>query len=115
MSTIRVRRQTLQSLWGSAFASGATTGQPVQELEWKTRRVKKRETHNNSNSILTLLLLILLIMILVILLILLILLCSNSSVNSNITNTINVLPLEAAGDKPGSVFKPDAKAPDTYK
>ena len=28
------------SLWGSAFAHGATTGQPVQELEWKTRRVK---------------------------------------------------------------------------
>ena len=32
-STIRVRRQTLQSLWGSAFASGANTGQLVQEPE----------------------------------------------------------------------------------
>ena len=31
-STIRVRRQTLQILWGSAFASQATA-----ELEWKTR------------------------------------------------------------------------------
>ena len=30
-STIRVRRQTLQSLWESAFASGANTGQLVQE------------------------------------------------------------------------------------
>ena len=30
---IRVRRQTLQSLWGSAFASGANTGQLVQEPE----------------------------------------------------------------------------------
>ena len=30
-STIRIRRQTLQSLWGSAFASGANTGQLVQE------------------------------------------------------------------------------------
>ena len=40
LSTIRVRRQTLQSLWGSAFASRANTGQPGQALEGKTRRVK---------------------------------------------------------------------------
>ena len=38
MSTIRVTRQTLQSLWGSAFASGATT-----TWTWKTRRVKHEE------------------------------------------------------------------------
>ena len=40
-STIRVRRQTLQRLWGSALASGANTGQPGQELEGKTHRVNK--------------------------------------------------------------------------
>ena len=39
-STTRVRRQTLQNLCGSAFASGANTGQPGQELEGETRRVK---------------------------------------------------------------------------
>ena len=43
LSTIRVRRQTLQSLWGSAFASGANTGQPGEELEGQTRRVSKRK------------------------------------------------------------------------
>ena len=43
LSTIRIRRQTLQSLWGSAFASGANTGQPGQELEGKTRRDKKEK------------------------------------------------------------------------
>ena len=41
-SSIRVRSQTLQSLWGSAFASGANTGQLGQELVWKSRRVNQK-------------------------------------------------------------------------
>ena len=46
ISTNRVTRQTLQSLWGSAFASGANTGQPGKELVGKTRRVQTKRTTN---------------------------------------------------------------------
>ena len=50
LSTIQVRRQTLQSLWGSAFASGATTGQPIQELEWKTRPVEQQNNNTGATA-----------------------------------------------------------------
>ena len=42
----KIKYKESASLWGSAFASGANTGQPGQELEGKARRVKKRKSES---------------------------------------------------------------------